>query len=78
MHIYIALTLHTVTQEQEDPNKFRVFEIYKSPAAFEEHHSTTFTNMLLPYMSTEGVLVAAPVIAKHELLEDVEKGIVAP
>lgn len=71
----LSLTIVLATQDKEDPTQFRVFEIYKSREAAEEHHRTSFQK-LGALIAQEGVLVKPIGIERHELLEDVERGIV--
>jgi quinol monooxygenase YgiN len=64
-----------VTYSPTEPTKFRVFEIYTSEAATEEHHKTSFQKVA-KWASREGVMAGPIDVQKHVLNEDVEKGIV--
>jgi hypothetical protein len=64
----------TVTRSKEETNKFRVFEIYKSQEAFDAHNAGEGFGNLMKWVKENDAVVALS-IDKHELLEDVEKGI---
>jgi lysylphosphatidylglycerol synthetase-like protein (DUF2156 family) len=71
-HVWHATT---VTRSKEETNKFRVFEIYKSQEAFDAHNAGEGYGNLMKWAKENDAVVAFSV-DKHELLEDVEKGIV--
>jgi quinol monooxygenase YgiN len=68
----------SATNSASDPTQFRVFEIFTSEAAFEEHSKTSSVKFapMAERAAREGVSVSPPEIQKHVLIEDVEKGIV--
>lgn len=50
-----------------NPGGYRVFELYESPAAFEQHNSQPYVIEAAAMLST--ALAAPPIIEMHEVLD---------
>jgi hypothetical protein len=77
LQVTLIDTILPVTFDTETKNRAKVFEIYKSPEAFDTHMAGVAFGKFHKWYTENDALAEPLELEKHYLLEDVEKGIVA-